>query len=87
MPAPDDGYLTVKQVQQEEWERESARREERRREALRWKQRRHDLYTVEGAGATVESPGARRLPMAIGTLLVRTGQRLQGQAQVSSPVH
>jgi hypothetical protein len=87
MPGPGDGYLILKQVQQEEWERESARREERRREALRWKQRRHDLYAVERAVAPVESPAARRLPMAIGTLLVRTRQRLQGQAQASASVH
>jgi hypothetical protein len=87
MSAPDDGYLTLKLVQQQEWERESARREERRHEALLWEQRRHDLYAVEGAVATVESPAARRIPMAIGTLLVRTGQRLQSQAQTSAPAH
>jgi hypothetical protein len=87
MPGPDDGELKWKRLQQQEWGRESARREERRREALHWEQRRHDLYAVERAVAPVESPAARRLPMAIGTLLVRTGQRLQGQAQASASVH
>lgn len=87
MSASDVGDLKRKLLQQQEWERESARRGERRREAMLWEARRHDPYTAEGAVATVESPAARRLPMAIGALLVRTGQRLQGQAQVSAHVH
>lgn len=87
MSAPDVGDLKRKLLQQQEWERESARRVERRREAMLWEARRHDLYTAEGAVATVESPATRRLPVAIGALLVRTGQRLQGQAQVSAPLH
>ena len=86
-PAPDDGYLQWKWLQQQEWEYESARREERRREALLWQGQRCDLHAAERAVAPVESPAARRLPMAIGSLLVRTGQRLQGQAQASAPVH
>lgn len=69
------GEFTARLLQHQEWQREAMRR------STQWqavRALRHD------AGLTPEPLGARRLAVAVGSVLIRAGQRLQGRPRVSA---
>lgn len=69
------GEFTARLMQHEDW----------RREAVRASQERAIYRAMRHDQTLSPEPGAIRLPVAIGGLLARVGQRLRGGSRVAAP--